>query len=46
MYGAVDTYGGEYWCTSDMVGKPERKRRLERNRCRWEDNIEEIGWML
>jgi hypothetical protein len=30
-----------------LVGKPEAKRRLERPRCRWEDNIkidlQEIG---
>jgi hypothetical protein len=31
-----------------LVGKPEGKRPLEINRCRWEDNISmdlrEIGW--
>jgi hypothetical protein len=31
-----------------LVGKPDGKRRLERRRCRWEDNIKmdlrEIGW--
>jgi hypothetical protein len=26
-----------------LVGKL-RKRQLERHRCRWEDNIGEIGW--
>ena len=35
---------------SDVVEKPERKRRLGRHRCRWEDNIkiaiQEIGWRL
>ena len=34
----------------DVVGKSERKRRLGRHRCRWEDNfkavIQEIGWKL
>jgi hypothetical protein len=31
-----------------LVGKPERKRPLERSRCTWVDNIKiylrEIGW--
>jgi hypothetical protein len=30
-----------------LVGKPERRRRLERSRSRWEDNIKldlKIGW--
>ena len=35
---------------SDMVGKPERKRRLGRHKCRWEYNIkiaiQETGWSL
>jgi hypothetical protein len=26
-----------------LVGKPERKRSLGRPRCRWEDNIQEVG---
>jgi hypothetical protein len=30
------------------VGKPERKRRLERHRCTWENNnkmdLREVGW--
>jgi hypothetical protein len=32
----------------DLVGKPERKRPLERPSCRWEDGIRmdlgEFGW--
>lgn len=46
MYGARGTYGAD----SDVMGTPERKRRLGRQRCGWEDNIkiaiQEIEWRL
>ena len=32
-------YGGEERCIQGMVGKPEGKRPLGRQRYRWEDNI-------
>jgi hypothetical protein len=36
---------GAYWV---LVGKPEGKRRFDRPRSRWEDNIkmnlQEVGW--
>jgi hypothetical protein len=35
---------------SDVVGKSERKSKIGRHRCRWEDNIkiaiQEIGWRI
>jgi hypothetical protein len=40
--------GEERNAYTDLVGKPEVKRPLERGRRRWEDNItmdlREIGW--
>jgi hypothetical protein len=38
---------GEVRCIEDLVGKPDGKRQLGRNRRRWEDNIkmdlQEVG---
>jgi hypothetical protein len=40
MGGACSTYGGEGRCIYRvLVGKPEVKRPLGRNRRKWEDNI-------
>ena len=45
MSGACNMYGGE---ESILVGKPEGKRPLGRNRLGWEANIkmalQEVGW--
>jgi hypothetical protein len=39
---------GEERCIQGLVGKRERKRPLERPRCKWEDHIkmdlQEVGW--
>jgi hypothetical protein len=41
-------HGGERNAYRSLVGKPEKKRPLERPRCRQEDNIKmdlrELGW--
>jgi len=40
MGGACSTYGGEETCIYRvLMGRPEGKRPLGRNRRRWEDNI-------
>ena len=39
MGGAHSTYGGEENIYIILVKKPERKRRLGRPRCRWENNL-------
>jgi len=39
MGGACSAYGGEERCIQGLVGKPEGKRPLGRDRRRWEDNI-------
>jgi hypothetical protein len=36
------TYGRYDKCVQILVGKPERKRQLERPRSRWEDNFRRI----
>ena len=45
---ACSTYEGEEMCIWVLVGKPEGKRPLGRNRCRWDSNIkmdlQEVGW--
>ena len=42
------TYGGRRGVYRVLVGKPERRRPLERPRHRWENNIKmdlrEVGW--
>jgi len=47
MGGTCSIYGGEERLCRILVGKPERKRPLERSRLRWEDNIrmdlQEVG---
>jgi len=48
MGGACITYAGEERLYRVLVGKPKRKRPLERSRLRWEDSIrtdlQEMGW--
>ena len=47
MGGACGTYEGRRGVHKVLVGKPEGKRPLGRQRCRWEDNIkidlEDVG---
>ena len=48
MVRACSTYGERRGAYSDLVGKPEGRRRLGRPRRRWEDNskmdFREVGW--
>jgi hypothetical protein len=44
---ACSTHGEKRNVYGILLGKPEGKRSLERQRCRWVDNIKdlrEIGW--
>jgi hypothetical protein len=48
MGGVFGTYGGLERRMTVLVGRPERKRPLDRYRRRWEDSIkiviQEVGW--
>jgi hypothetical protein len=37
MGGECNTHGRYEKCIQSFIGKPERKKSLERPRCRWDD---------
>jgi len=49
MGSACDTYGKRRGACSVLVVKPERRKPLGRQQCRWKENIKmgflEIGWV-